>query len=78
VKHSINDFLNVISSFTNFDLQKYIIIDPYLFRPVDIDASLGCSKKALQFLNWKPKTDFRGLVKLMLDYDRAELNNEKN
>lgn len=78
VKHSVNDFLNVISSFVNFDVRKYVITDSHFYRPLDIESSLGCSKKALQILNWKPKTDFRALVKLMLDYDRAELNNEKS
>ncbi len=39
------------------------------FRKAEVDELLGDSKKARQKLNWKPKTDFKTLVKLMVEYD---------
>jgi GDPmannose 4,6-dehydratase len=38
-------------------------------RPAEVDLLLGDSTKAKKAFGWAPKTDFRGLVELMVDED---------
>lgn len=44
-------------------------VDPYYFRPAEVDILLGDSSYARKKLGWKPKTTFEQLVDLMVDYD---------
>jgi GDPmannose 4,6-dehydratase len=48
-------------------------INPKFYRPAEVELLWGDSTNARAFLNWKPKTDFKGLVKKMLDNDLEEL-----
>ncbi len=51
-----------------------IKIDPYYFRPTDVERLQGDYSKAKKQLGWKPKTTFKQLVKLMVqaDLERVE------
>lgn len=49
---------------------KIIIeIDKRYFRPAEVDILLGDYSKAKEKLNWKPKTTFKDLVKIMVEAD---------
>jgi GDPmannose 4,6-dehydratase len=50
-----------------------IEIDPYYFRPAEVDLLLGDATKAKEKLGWEPKIKFTELVKLMVE---ADLENE--
>lgn len=50
-------------------------IDEKYFRPAEVDLLIGDSSKALNKLNWKPRTSFNNLVKIMTESD---LKNETN
>jgi GDPmannose 4,6-dehydratase len=39
------------------------------FRPTEVDYLLGDASKALDLLNWKPKTSLEDLVGIMVNYD---------
>ncbi len=45
------------------------------YRPTEVDTLLGNSLKAKKILKWKPKINFKNLVKEMVEYD---YNNIKN
>lgn len=50
--------------------KKIIIeIDPQYFRPAEVDFLKGDSNKAQKILGWKPKTNFKELVSLMVKFD---------
>tara|TARA_B100001540_G_C15768259_1_gene625028 strand:+ start:612 stop:1634 length:1023 start_codon:yes stop_codon:yes gene_type:complete len=52
----------------NLNTNKVIIkINKDFFRPSEVDQLRGNSKKAHKILNWKSKTNFKELVKIMLD-----------
>ena len=63
-----------IDSKTN---KKIIFVDPYYFRPTEVDSLLGDASKARKILNWEPKTKFKELVNIMIkhDYDIQKKNN---
>lgn len=47
---------------------KVIIeIDPYYFRPSEVDLLLGDASKAKKTLGWEPKVRFKELIKLMYE-----------
>lgn len=46
-----------------------IEVDPYYFRPTEVDELLGDASKAKNVLNWQPKTSFDELVELMVKSD---------
>ncbi len=57
--------------------QKKVLvqINPYYFRPLDVDRLIGDSTKARKAFGWKPKTTFEDLVKIMMDADIAREEN---
>ncbi|EKE16377.1 MAG: hypothetical protein ACD_11C00018G0013 [uncultured bacterium] len=46
-----------------------IRIDPKYYRPSEVDLLLGDPSKAMKKLKWKPKTKFKELVKIMMEFD---------
>jgi len=53
-----------------------IEIDPYYFRPTEVNLLIGDSSKAKQILGWEAKTKFKELVKKMVD-DELEYYEKK-
>jgi GDPmannose 4,6-dehydratase len=49
--------------------QEIIDIDPYYFRPAEVDYLLADISKAKKVLGWQPQIDLDGLVKIMMDFD---------
>lgn len=48
-----------------------VFVDPRYFRPTEVEALLGDSRKAREELGWIPKTSLRQLVQEMVDEDFA-------
>jgi GDPmannose 4,6-dehydratase len=48
-------------------------IDPVYLRPTEVDSLMGDASKAKKVLGWKPKTDFKGLIALMVDHDLRQV-----
>jgi len=53
--------------------KQIIGIDPYFFRPTEVDVLLGNASKAKKKLGWEPKVKFKELVNIMI---KADLENE--
>ncbi len=72
--HSVRDFLDVAFKLVNLDWHKYVKINQNLVRPLDHRNVIfqGDNSKAKKNLNWKPKTSFNELVKLMVESDLKE------
>lgn len=49
--------------------EAVIKIDPYYFRPTEVDVLWGNAHKACKELNWKPKIQFEDLVAEMVQND---------
>ena len=67
--HTVEEFLNVVFDYAGLDVQKYVEIDPKLFRPHEVPLLLGDASKAARVLEWKPKVNFESLAKMMYDAD---------
>ena len=67
--HSVKEFLAVAFDHAKLDWKKYVVIDKRYFRPTEVDLLLGDSSKARRLLKWKPKVNFKQLVRMMVDSD---------
>jgi GDPmannose 4,6-dehydratase len=70
--HSIEDFLTAAFGAIGVDeWRPYVVQDPSLFRPAEVDILLGNPAKAESELGWTRDVDFAGLVTRMVAHDRA-------
>lgn len=53
-------------------LERYVEVDPQLFRPNEIHDMKADASLAQRELKWRPKVHFRGLVRMMVESDLAE------
>lgn len=44
-------------------------VSPKYFRPAEVDILLGDYSKAKKILGWSPKTKFKELIRIMVEYD---------
>ena len=69
-KYSIRDFLKASFRYIGIDdWEPYVKQDAKFMRPAEVDVLRGDYSKANKNLNWKPKTSFNELVKIMVDND---------
>ncbi|MFA5990992.1 MAG: GDP-mannose 4,6-dehydratase [Candidatus Doudnabacteria bacterium] len=68
--HTVREFLETAFTLVGIkNWQKYIGIDPKYYRPQEVNLLLGNANKAKKQLGWKPKVQFKELVKIMLEAD---------
>ncbi|HEY5039794.1 MAG TPA: GDP-mannose 4,6-dehydratase [bacterium] len=71
--HSVLEFLEEAFDCAGLDYKKYIEFDQSQVRAVDMPIMRGDPSKANKKLGWKPKVDFKKLVRLMVDADLKTL-----
>jgi GDPmannose 4,6-dehydratase len=67
--HSVREFLQEAFDYAKLDWKKYVAIDKRYLRPTEVDLLLGDSAKARRVLKWKPRVNFKQLVRMMVDSD---------
>jgi GDPmannose 4,6-dehydratase len=67
--YSVRDFTKLAFDLVDLDYKKYVKVDKKLYRPSEVESLLGDCKKAKKNLKWKPKYDFKKLVKDMMRAD---------
>ena len=73
--YSIREFLDIAFEHIGIkNWESYIKQDPKFMRPAEVDVLRGDFSKANNIMNWKPKTSFKELVKIMVDNDIQKLN----
>jgi GDPmannose 4,6-dehydratase len=60
--YSVRDFAREAFAYAGLDWKNWVVVDPALFRPAEVDALQGDATKAKQVLGWEPKTSFKELV----------------
>ena len=72
--HSVREFLEEAFSYVNLDWHDSVEIDPWYYRPAEVDLLVGDASKAKRELKWEPRIKFTELVRLMVDADLSALN----
>lgn len=67
--HSVREFAEEAFKLAGLDWKKYVETDKKYFRPAEVDSLIGDASKAREKLGWRPKVDFKELVKIMVEAD---------
>jgi GDPmannose 4,6-dehydratase len=76
--HSVKEFVEQAFNYLDLDWKKYVEIDPWYYRPSEVDYLQGDATKARRELGWEPKVGFEELVRLMVDYDTILARHDKD
>jgi GDPmannose 4,6-dehydratase len=67
--HSVREFLECAFQLLGLDPYKYLVVDPKLTRPAEVDLLVGDYSKARQRLSWTCEIHFNDLVSEMVRAD---------
>ncbi len=76
VTTTVRDMCRIAFDHAGLDIDKYLVIDPSLYRPAEVDVLLGNSTKARKALGWTPEIDLETMIREMVDADLARLRRE--
>lgn len=74
--HSVKEFVETAFDYAALDWKKYVEIDQRYMRPLEVNVLQGNYCKAKRLLGWQPRTSFPDLVRIMVDADIENLENE--
>lgn len=66
---SVRDMCRIAFDYAGLDMDKYLAIDPKLFRPAEVDILLGNPAKAKERLGWHAETSLEDMIREMVDAD---------
>ncbi len=69
--HSVRELAEIAFAVADLDWQQYVVVDPTLLRPAEVESLQGDSTKARTRLGWKPTLSFQDLVQMMVKADLA-------
>ena len=67
--HSVREFVDRAFSQVGLDYREYVVGDPTLFRPAEVNLLQGDSTKAQSILGWQSTITFEALVREMVEAD---------
>ena len=73
IDHSVRDVCKIAFERVGLDYEKFVVIDPQLYRPAEVDKLLGDPSKAHKVLGWQPTVSFEELIRMMVDADLDRL-----
>lgn len=74
--HSVREFIEEAFAHVGLDWKRYVTIDKRFIRPADVEKLIANPARARKVLGWKPKVNFKKLVRIMVDADLRRLNNK--
>jgi GDPmannose 4,6-dehydratase len=74
--HSVREFLEVASDHLDIDWEEAVEFDERYLRPAEVDALCGDASKAREKLGWEPTVAFDELVRIMVDADVKDLEDQ--
>jgi len=76
--HRVRELVEVAFGHVDLDWKDHVREDPRLLRPADVDLLVGDPSKARKELGWEPKVSFDQLIRMMVDSDLAQVQDEIN
>ena len=72
--HSVRELLQLAFEHVGLKREDYVVTDESLIRPAEIHHLVGDSTKAREKLGWRPRTDFKRLVEILVEADLRQLS----
>jgi GDPmannose 4,6-dehydratase len=81
--HTVQELVETAFAHVGLDWRKYLVQDPSLMRPAEVDRLIGDGGKARSELGWQPTVGFHELVRRMVDADlvrsqRSEIRDQRS
>ncbi len=75
-QHTVREFCELAFSQVDLDWNAHVEIDRRYFRPAEVDSLLVTPRRCAEKLGWEPTVGFQELVRLMVDADVRELEDQ--
>ena len=75
--HSVKEFAKIAFEHVDLNWENFVVTSEKYFRPNEVNFLLGDYSKANKELGWKPKTNFKSLVEMMVESDLELAKQEK-
>ncbi len=75
--HSVSDLVKTAFEYVDLNWEDYVVQDPDLLRPAEVDLLVGDPSKAKEKLGWEPQVSFQELIELMVQADLERLQKSK-
>jgi GDPmannose 4,6-dehydratase len=75
--HTVGDLVEIAFGYAGLDWRKFVVQDPKLVRPAEVDLLIGDASKARRELDWQPEVQFEPLIRMMVDSDLARLSRSR-
>lgn len=72
---TVEEMCKVAFDYVGLNYLDYLVIDPDLYRPAEVDVLLGNPAKARRELGWSPKTTWQELIHMMVEADLQRMGN---
>ena len=69
--HSVQELVEVAFACAGLNWEEYVVVDPELKRPAEVDLLLGDATRARATLGWRPRVHFPELIRMMVEADLA-------
>ena len=76
--HTVGELVQTAFDCVDLDWRRYVVQDPSLVRPAEVDLLIGDASKAKRELGWAPKVGFKKLVRDMVDADLKRLGSARS
>jgi GDPmannose 4,6-dehydratase len=73
---TVRDMCRIAFAHLGLDYERYVEIDPQLFRPAEVEVLLGNPAKAQKVLGWMASTTLEQLIAMMVDADMRRVERE--
>ncbi len=74
--HTVKKLVELAFQAAGLDWEKYVVCDPALVRPAEVDLLIGDPAKAKAKLGWVPEVTFEKLIERMVKADLARLQGQ--
>jgi GDPmannose 4,6-dehydratase len=71
--HSVRDLVETAFRYVGLSMEPYVMVDPKLFRPAEVDVLVGDAAKARGKLGWTPSLSFDEMIGMMVEADLKRL-----
>ncbi|MCS7050836.1 MAG: GDP-mannose 4,6-dehydratase, partial [Thermomicrobium sp.] len=75
--YSVRELCEIAFRCVGLHWEDYVVVDPSLFRPADVDLLVADASKARAVLGWRPTVSFEEMIELMVDADLRLLRGER-
>ncbi len=75
-QHTVRNLCELAFGHVGLDWQQYVVTNPALLRPAEVESLLGDASLAKQKLGWEPEVNFEQLITMMVDADLDRVRRE--